>query len=97
MSRIDFYLKPEIANGTGPEAAQVSEFITNIAQAFSRIIRDEDYVMSSSQQTAANSGALATVVFGRNEPALHHYHSTYRIKLGLEPMPLLASVGSGDL
>ncbi len=97
VSRIDFYLKPEIAAAAGPNAPQVSEFMTAIAQQFSRVIRDEDYVMSASQQTSANSGAIAEVVFGRNEPALHHYHSTYRIKLGESPMPLLASVGPTDL
>ena len=30
-----------------------------------------------------------TVSFGRNEPALHHYHNTYREALGMEPLPLL--------
>ena len=53
--------------------------------------------MSASQQTVANSGVIGNVVFGRNEPALHHYHDTYRIKLGLDPMPLLSSVGAGDV
>jgi len=45
--------------------------------------------MSTSQQLTANSGSLAEVVFGRNEPALHHYHNTYREALGLELLPLL--------
>ncbi len=97
VSRIDFYLKPEIANATGPHAADFSELVKGIAQQFSLVIRDEDYVMSASQQTSANSGALEHVVFGRNEPALHHYHNTYRAKLGHELMPLLASVGSSDV
>jgi len=91
-SRIDFYLKPEIANATGPDAAQFSDFISTVAQNFSGVIRDEDYVMSASQQTAADSGALEYVVFGRNEPALHHYHNTYRAKLGQAPMPLLEAI-----
>ena len=37
----------------------------------------------------SGEGALTEVVFGRNEPALHHYHNTYRAALGLEPLPLL--------
>lgn len=89
LSRVDFYLKSSIANAKGKEAEEVSEFITTIAKNFAEIIRDEDYVMSSSQQTAANAGALEHVLFGRNEPALHHYHNTYRTKLGLAPTPLL--------
>jgi len=45
--------------------------------------------MSASQQASANSGALADVVFGRNETPLHHYHNTYRAALGMELLPLL--------
>jgi hypothetical protein len=89
VSRIDFYLKSEVATAEGPEALEVAEFVATIAQGFAEIVRDEDYVMSASQQTSANAGALGSVVFGRNEPALHHYHNTYRAKLGLDPLPLL--------
>ena len=53
------------------------EALKEIAQGFADIIRDEDYVASASQQRSAASGALPHVVFGRNEPALHHYHNTY--------------------
>ena len=56
---------------------------------FGNIIRDEDYVVSASQQVTALSSAVTHVVFGRNEPALHHYHNTYRAALGMEPLPLL--------
>ena len=38
---------------------------------------------------AAQSGLLPHVWFGRNEPALHHYHNTFREALG---MPLLDPV-----
>ena len=81
LSRVDFYMKSELADATGPEAAEINEFITNIAQGFAEIIRDEDYVMGESQQAAANAGALDEILFGRNEPALHHYHDTYAAKL----------------
>jgi len=86
VSRVDFYMHKHMAEATGTEAAAVNEFVTDIAQSFARIIRDEDYVMSASQQTSANAGALKSVVFGRNEPALHHYHQTYADKLG-RPAP----------
>jgi len=65
------------------------EALKEIAQRFAEIIRDEDYVASASQQRSAASGALPHVVFGRNEPALHHYHNTYRAALGEAPLPLL--------
>ena len=94
--RIDFYLKPEIAETEGQEARDASEYLGNIAQGFAQIIRDEDYVMSASQQTSANAGALKHIIFGRNEPALHHYHNTYARKLGREVAPLLsAAEGTG--
>ena len=92
VSRIDFYMKPELQAATGPEALEIQMFIRTIAQGFAEIIRDEDYVMGESQQTAANSGALDHIIFGRNEPALHHYHATYAKKLGLPVEPLLDTV-----
>ncbi len=88
VSRIGFYIKSELLEQAGPDSAEVHHFMTDIAQGFAQIIRDEDYVMSASQQTAANGRSLKEVVFGRNEPALHHYHNTYRAKLGLAQLPL---------
>jgi phenylpropionate dioxygenase-like ring-hydroxylating dioxygenase large terminal subunit len=92
VSRIDFYMKPELQDASGPEALEIQMFIRTIAQGFAEIIRDEDYVMGESQQTAANSGALDHIIFGRNEPALHHYHATYARKLGIPVEPLLDAV-----
>ncbi len=86
ITRIDFYIKPDL-DGLDDK---VTEFLADIAHNFAEIIRDEDYVMSASQQAAANGGSLESVLFGRNEPTLHHYHNTYRAMLGAEPLPLLA-------
>lgn len=86
-SRITFFLRrgvTEMSEGSEARAAQEK----TLAQMFASIIRDEDYVMSASQQTSANSGALQEVIFGRNERPLHHYHNTYRAALGMEPLPL---------
>jgi hypothetical protein len=93
VSRVSFYLKPALA-AMGDE---ITAFAADIAEKFAHVIRDEDYAMAVSQQTAANSGALRDVIFGRNEPALHHYHNTYLALLGLEQLPLLdeAAVTSG--
>jgi phenylpropionate dioxygenase-like ring-hydroxylating dioxygenase large terminal subunit len=92
LSRVSFYRRP----GEELNAPELIEFMAQVGQDFAEIIRDEDYVMSASQQTAANSGAMTHVVFGRNEPTLHHYHNTYRRWLGEDPLPLLdeASVAS---
>ena len=92
VSRIDFYMKGELANATGDRAAEVNDMIATIAQDFALIIRDEDYVMGESQQMSANAGALDHIVFGRNEPALHHYHSTFASKLGESVPPLVESI-----
>lgn len=103
ISRISFYLRPGVtaedyARDTGDadriaETAEVDnqevELQRMIAEAFADIIRDEDYVMSASQQRSAESGVIDHSLFGRNEPALHHYHSTYRALLGMDPLPLL--------
>ena len=53
---------------------------------FARVIQDEDYVAAASGHRGAVSGAQEFVTFGRNEPALHHYHDTYRAALGLPPL-----------
>ena len=53
------------------------------------IIRDEDYAVAATSQLGAESGLQDSMLFGRNEPALHHYHNTYREALGMEPLPLI--------
>ena len=98
-SVISFYVRGDKAsaagNNNGVDERQAlletapMEALSAIAQGFAAIIRDEDYVASASQQRSANSGTLEHVIFGRNEPALHHYHNTYRAALGLDPLPLL--------
>ena len=63
--------------------------MADVAHHIAHIIRDEVYVMAASQQAAATAGSLPHVLFGCNEPALHHYHDTYANRLGLERPPLL--------
>ena len=45
--------------------------------------------MAARSQLGADAGNPEYVIFGRNEPALHHYHNTYREALGMEPLELL--------
>lgn len=105
VSRITFYVRPGMDPYTQEDEAQEAgmseEFRARfehveaqrmVAEVFAAIIRDEDYEMSASQQRTAESGRITHTVFGRNEPALHHYHNTFRTELGLDPLPLLDSV-----
>ena len=39
--------------------------------------------MGESTQKAAENGLLEHLLFGRNEPALHHFHNTFREALGM--------------
>ncbi len=93
-SRITFYRRREPLNLDGMEPGTEVEMLTQVAQGFAEIIRDEDYAASASQQRTAASGLVEHVVFGRNEPALHHYHGTYRSMLGMDPLPLVDRVGA---
>ncbi len=72
-SVISFYLHSDFSADV-----EMREVFTMISQGFGQIIRDEDYAVGESQQITANSNAMESVIFGRNEPALHHYHSTYK-------------------
>ena len=81
-SRVSFYARPE-ALAANPEGMR------GMSQGFAEIIRDEDYVAAASSHVGAESGQISHFIFGRNEPALHHYHATYREALGLPPLETL--------
>jgi len=49
-------------------------------------IENEDYAAAMKTQIAASSGKLGHFLFGRNEPALHHFHNNYRAVLGDGPL-----------
>jgi len=55
-------------------------------EVFSSTIEKEDYLMGELQQKSAETGLLKHVTFGRNEPALHHFHSTFADVLGMPPL-----------
>ncbi len=58
-------------------------------EVFNSTIEQEDYLMGESTQRAVRSGVLKHLQFGRNEPALHHYHKTFREALNLPPLETL--------
>jgi phenylpropionate dioxygenase-like ring-hydroxylating dioxygenase large terminal subunit len=59
-------------------------------EVFDSTIEQEDYAMGETTQQSAESGALEDVLFDRNEPALHHYHNTFRAALNLPPLDEVA-------
>ena len=60
--------------------------IETTMEVFNSTIEKEDYLMGELQQKSAENGLLKHVTFGRNEPALHHFHSTFSEVLGLPPL-----------
>jgi phenylpropionate dioxygenase-like ring-hydroxylating dioxygenase large terminal subunit len=49
-------------------------------------VEEEDYYMGAKSQQSAESGRVEHFIFGRNEPALHHFHNNYRAALDLPPL-----------
>ena len=71
-----YYPNPEIAD----------EITESRFQGFNEIIVNEDYAVAASIQRNIGSGAQQYHLFGRNEPALHHYHNVIRGALNLPGM-----------
>ena len=98
VSKISFYFWPHVIEGLkelGIDPSNIEE--NDTAQAndihpysgFGAIIRDEDYVVAAASHKGLRAGTLDFTTFGKNEPALHHYHNSYREALGIDPLPLI--------
>ena len=61
-------------------------------EVFHSTIEQEDYVMGEWQQIAAQNGQLKEILFGRNEPALHHFHRAIVRRLGRHRLKLSSSL-----
>jgi phenylpropionate dioxygenase-like ring-hydroxylating dioxygenase large terminal subunit len=46
-------------------------------------VRDEDYILAARVQANMKSGARPRMVFGRNEPGLHHRHASMEEAMGI--------------
>ncbi|MEM7017045.1 MAG: aromatic ring-hydroxylating dioxygenase subunit alpha [Pseudomonadota bacterium] len=91
-SQISFYLDPMIEKlALDPERREMVSDIQGRMHGFASVIEQEDYVAAASSHVGALSGAQEHVVFGRNEPALHHYHNTYREALGMSKLELVSA------
>ncbi len=98
FSQIGFYMFPEVlesefaARVAARMNMSVAEMLGTRMETFASVIESEDYVAAASGHRGALSGAQEYMIFGRNEPALHHYHNTYREALGMSPLEAV----SGD-
>ena len=91
-SQISFYLDPAIEAAARAGSRNIDiEDITQRMRGFAEVIRDEDYVAAAGAHRGATSGAQEYVTFGRNEPALHHYHNTYRAALGMPQLEVISN------
>ena len=62
-------------------------------EGFNAVVQKEDYNMAASTQRCADAGIQEEVLFGRNEPALLHYHNMHRSGLGRPLLEAQASAG----
>ena len=100
-TRISFYYTPEVVESVAAEQAAGTDIgdvydydgrqgmiggVEASLEVFHSTVEQEDYVMGEMQQRAAETGMLEEIIFGRNEPALHHFHRNYREALGQPPL-----------
>ena len=91
FSKISFYFYPHILEQIKElekKGINGKELLEEQYQGFASVIRDEDYLVAASSHRGLMTGSLDFLTFGKNEPALHHYHNTYREALGLQSLPL---------
>ncbi len=100
VTRVDHYYSQEMINAASnaqtlitpqdvydPQARRgAAPSIEATMEIFDSTIEQEDYRMGETTQQAAESGVIDHLLFGRNEPALHHYHNTIRSALKLPPL-----------
>ena len=69
--------KAELDDPALPEVTVEERFV-----GFNAVVLEEDYRAAESTQRTANAGVVRHILFGRNEPALPHYHNAHRRGLG---------------
>jgi phenylpropionate dioxygenase-like ring-hydroxylating dioxygenase large terminal subunit len=60
-----------------PRAQKERETARRILEDLEDVIQREDFGVAESAQAALGSGMMRSVIHGRNEPALHHYHESF--------------------
>ena len=84
-----WYLSPQFIAAHEEHGVKVNQ--EEKFHGFNSIIQQEDYRVAESTQRSANSAAVSHVLFGRNEPALHHYHNVHRRGLNRPELELIAT------
>ncbi|MFT4580834.1 MAG: phenylpropionate dioxygenase-like ring-hydroxylating dioxygenase large terminal subunit [Gammaproteobacteria bacterium] len=74
---------PSARDGNAVIAPQAAMEIVNST------LEKEDYMMGERTQRNIEAGLLPHLIFGRNEPALHHFHNTFRAELGMPALETL--------
>ena len=59
-----------------PVTEEQKQATESFAQIVLSAVRDEDYAIGAGVQAGLNSGGNASFTFGRNEPAVQHFHKT---------------------
>lgn len=65
-----------------PTSEREKERAGRIVEELNAVILEEDFEAAERAQAGLSSGLLPGVVYGRNEPALHHYRRAFRAALG---------------
>ena len=63
-----------ILSATVPESEEEVATVETFSQMTLQAVRDEDYALVATVQSALHSGANESFLIGRNEPAVQHYH-----------------------
>jgi phenylpropionate dioxygenase-like ring-hydroxylating dioxygenase large terminal subunit len=96
LDHVETFRAYPAGNGTDESVMDVSLYIPEPAESekaklhwmknmdlLIRTVQGEDFPVGEDIQRGFRSGAQDSIVFGRNEPALHHYHRQIRAGLGL--------------
>ena len=78
-------------DGKGAYDRDRNPSLDSVVEVFDSTIEQEDYLMGETTQKSAETRIVKEFIFGRNEPALHHYHNTFREALDLPPLEKVGS------
>lgn len=83
VDAVQFRVTLLIPEPAATEAAE-AHWTKNLALLL-KTVEEEDFPVGEGIQQSFKSGAQAHITFGRNEPALHHFHRTVRKALNMPP------------
>lgn len=85
VDAVQFRVTLLIPEPAATEAAE-AHWTKNLALLL-KTVEEEDFPVGEGIQQSFKSGAQPHITFGRNEPALHHFHRTVRQALNMRPAP----------